>query len=64
MHLETFSITFGGLQNCGLFAVLSFCTVVTDRNEITSIHKFPNYVEILDPLYLQEYFSFGMHLMN
>lgn len=64
MCLEIFSITFGGLQNCGLFAVLSFCTVVTNRNEITSIHKFLNYVEIRDLLYLQESFSFGMHLIN
>lgn len=29
VHLETLSITFGALQNCGLFAVFYFCTVVT-----------------------------------
>lgn len=64
MCLGTFSIAFGGLQNCGFFAVLSFCAVVTNRNEVTSIYKFPNYVEILVPVYLQECFHFGMHLMN
>lgn len=59
-----FSITFGGLQNCGLLAVFSLYTVVINRKEITSIYKFPNYVEILDPFYLQGSFNFGVHLMN
>lgn len=47
---------------CFLFLHCGYCS--TNRNEMSAIHKFSNYVEVLALFYLQESFSFGVLLVN